>query len=876
MTGGSHIRAVGPEGAQGAGTQATENTVEEPLALEPDWEENWEAEEPEKQPASSRFSWIMPALALLAVAGWTGFYGWALRDALLAGGTPTQWVGWIINWSVPVLLVITLWLLAMRTSHREAGRFVDMASKLSHEAAQLETRLLVINRELSLAREFLGSQSLELESLGRVASERLSTHAQELKGLIHTNGQQIDSIANVSDTALQNMQKLRDDLPVIANSARDVSNQVGNAGRTAHEQLDKLIGGFQRLNEFGVASERQVNTLTGTVKNTLDTFEQQVARLDALAEERFTALKEKSEEFRVDLDGREVDALAAMRHRADELRSGISGLREQIEQEETQSLEAFRARMDGLRTDNDELSSAMRDAEAAAYKALEEARDRLRKDISSVITDLDQLDEKAITASQQRIQSLRGEANRFDELLAARDVKFNEEIARRQDAFDTRESQASEVLAQRMAQLDEALAERREAQITELGKLAVHGEAIATKVGELNALFQSVSEQADIAGERLGKGLGDLSGKLAENRSNLAETGVTLETLTESSIRLLEIIQSGAKQSREDLPHAIDNAENRLGQFEQRAALLRDTIEQAGKHGSDLSDYLITTQGSIDSASSSVDQLGEKITSYSEQSLERVRSLQAALTEIESASERVSASTREELQASIDRLVDASRQAFTTLEASSHQVVEKAAEKIATIASETIQRSMLSNSADAISEIEQATGKFTDTGRKAAIQLRDQLAKVNELANNLEQRVSRARELAEERVDNDFTRRMALITESLNSNAIDISKAFSSEVSDSAWASYLKGDRGIFTRRAVRLIENSDAREIVDLYQRDDDFREHVSRYIHDFESMLRTVLSTRDGNALGVTVLGSDMGKLYVALAQAIDRLRN
>jgi hypothetical protein len=48
-----------------------------------------------------------------------------------------------------------------------------------------------------------------------------------------------------------------------------------------------------------------------------------------------------------------------------------------------------------------------------------------------------------------------------------------------------------------------------------------------------------------------------------------------------------------------------------------------------------------------------------------------------------------------------------------------------------------------------------------------------------------------------------------------------------------------------------------------------------VNRYIHDFESMLRNVLATRDGQLLGVTLLSSDNGKLYVALAQAIERLR-
>jgi len=39
---------------------------------------------------------------------------------------------------------------------------------------------------------------------------------------------------------------------------------------------------------------------------------------------------------------------------------------------------------------------------------------------------------------------------------------------------------------------------------------------------------------------------------------------------------------------------------------------------------------------------------------------------------------------------------------------------------------------------------------------------------------------------------------------------------------------------------------------------------------------MLRAILAQRDGSPLGVTLLSSDMGKLYVALAQAIERLRS
>ena len=94
-------------------------------------------------------------------------------------------------------------------------------------------------------------------------------------------------------------------------------------------------------------------------------------------------------------------------------------------------------------------------------------------------------------------------------------------------------------------------------------------------------------------------------------------------------------------------------------------------------------------------------------------------------------------------------------------------------------------------------------------------------------------------------------------------------------MTDTAWASYLRGDRGVFTRRAVRLLDAGEAREILVHYEEDNDFRDHVNRYIHDFEAMLRNVLSTRDGMPLSVTLLSSDAGKLYVALAQAIERLR-
>uniref|UniRef100_UPI0035CB5A9F hypothetical protein n=1 Tax=uncultured Sphingomonas sp. TaxID=158754 RepID=UPI0035CB5A9F len=174
-----------------------------------------------------------------------------------------------------------------------------------------------------------------------------------------------------------------------------------------------------------------------------------------------------------------------------------------------------------------------------------------------------------------------------------------------------------------------------------------------------------------------------------------------------------------------------------------------------------------------------------------------------------------------------------------------------------------------------IASIAQAAEDAADAAARASERLTRQMLAIADSTAMVESRLQEAREERENADQDTLTRRVSLLIESLNSASIDIAKTFSTDVSDSAWSAYLKGDRGVFTRRAVRLIDAGEAREIARLHDEDPAFREQVNRYIHDFEAMLRAILSQRDGSPLGVTLLSSDMGKLYVALAQAIERLR-
>jgi hypothetical protein len=109
----------------------------------------------------------------------------------------------------------------------------------------------------------------------------------------------------------------------------------------------------------------------------------------------------------------------------------------------------------------------------------------------------------------------------------------------------------------------------------------------------------------------------------------------------------------------------------------------------------------------------------------------------------------------------------------------------------------------------------------------------------------------------------------------MHSAAIDVGKILSDEIDDKAWDNYLKGDRAVFTRRAVRLLGGGEGKAIRAHYDTDAEFHHSVDRYVHDFEAMLRRVLAERDGGMIAVTLMSSDMGKLYAALAEAIDRRR-
>ena len=164
-------------------------------------------------------------------------------------------------------------------------------------------------------------------------------------------------------------------------------------------------------------------------------------------------------------------------------------------------------------------------------------------------------------------------------------------------------------------------------------------------------------------------------------------------------------------------------------------------------------------------------------------------------------------------------------------------------------------------------DVEHVAARAVEAAKTASDRLTQQMLSIGQSAAALEAHIDRTGATQRASDSEAFARRVSLLIDSMHSASIDVGKILSDEIDDKAWNSYLKGNRGVFTRRAVRLMEGGEARAIAAHYESDPEFQGSVNRYVHDFEAMLRRVLAERDGGMIAVTLMSSDMGKLYAAL---------
>jgi len=491
-------------------------------------------------------------------------------------------------------------------------------------------------------------------------------------------------------------------------------------------------------------------------------------------------------------------------------------------------------------------------------------------------------------------------AQRMDEAAAQMNGAVDGSMARAAESVDQArsglEAQGQAMLAmieQSRAAFEEAgaaatrgLAERLDAASRKIemlaGRLASQDAAsrtllagIARQIDEIGVQIAHVGESGDQQNARLTGSFAALRETANALGSEIDHGAAQSEALTARAQAMGAALAEVTRQLRDEMPPAMAGIEIQAERTAGSAQAVVAKMERMDAAASSAAARVAETEAGIERQREALGTLLATVRAGAAEAEAKLGELGALIGDADGKAARLIKETGPELIEALVRVRDAANQAAGHAREAIAAAIPDSVAALADAARAALGEAVEQPVREQLAEIGNASHLALATARAASERLTRQLLTIGETAATIEERIAEDRTEREEKEAHELSQRVSLIIDALNSTAIDVSKILSNEAGDAAWAAYLKGDRGVFTRRAVRLLESGEAREILRHYEEEPEFRDQVNRYVADFEAMLRRVLADRDGTALGVTLLSSDMGKLYVALAQAIERIR-
>ena len=400
-------------------------------------------------------------------------------------------------------------------------------------------------------------------------------------------------------------------------------------------------------------------------------------------------------------------------------------------------------------------------------------------------------------------------------------------------------------------------------------------ERIQRGLSAVEARFAELDETGGARTRRLGEALGQLWTHAERTMTSLNDGGTAATTLINRTETLHAAIRAALVDIDETLPGAMMKLEGDASRARDAAAAAAPDVERLGASAAAAADALGSANAEIDARRTAIDGITDRITARLAGARHEAEALDAVVADVDAKAATLADATSPKLVDALIRVRETAGQAAQRAREALGAIVPHSANALGEASRVALDAAVGDAVEGQIARVNAAAESAVEAARIAAARLDDQLARVADTSASVEAHVAAGKAEVEASDRDSLSKRVALLIDSLNSTAIDISKLMSNEPGDSAWAAYLRGDRGVFTRRAVKLLESGEARTIARSYEESAEFRDQVNRYVHDFEALLRPILATRDGQALGVVLLSSEMGKLYVGLAQAIERLR-
>lgn len=711
-----------------------------------------------------------------------------------------------------------------------------------------------------------GTMALASTDLGKAAGllqdviPTMSTQAREAEAALRIAGSE----------ARRHVETVEGALAQVGAHSRD-------AGREAESMIATMQGLIAQIDQASTETTKTIAnrayTLDAAVTGVLDRSAEAFASIGETLSAQARSVEQMVANARTELDGFGTEGTRVIGQRLDVLLGAASQLKGQFA-EQMQLSEQLRATAaDSIADIQSRLESLRGDQTAAANALVAQTEDTARGFEQRL----------AMMADRQRAADLE-QQQRLSESLAALEVQLSE-LRERQAQSAAR---MQEALSATLVEIESRL-EGLKARQAELGAdmEAEAGRMIAgveLRLGELRVrqqeLAASMAAEASAGLDQVEGRFVDLGARAAQAHAETAELlGRTMSAIGGLGDALQgRQVEVGALEQR--IGSLLPAFEAFAGAAASRLPQLAGGFEALTDRGRSVADQLDALADRIESqvallrdSSAAFERDHEAVVSLSKSLAGEFEAARGVVAEIHSTTEQTAIAAAARMVENVMQVRASVNATASEIQSLLSSVVGEAQAALDDLATNKAEAAFGAPIRLQIASLEDASVKAADAASQASERLTGRLVELMRVISETEARVDEVDTRMDIRARDTLAARSIRLVDSLNEASVDVARLLAVDVGDSAWKRYLDGDKSLFARTTVRLADKDSARKIARHYQHDEAFREEASRYLDQFEQLIRRVLKDPDGESFALVLLSSDIGKLYVMIAEAVGR---
>lgn len=305
-----------------------------------------------------------------------------------------------------------------------------------------------------------------------------------------------------------------------------------------------------------------------------------------------------------------------------------------------------------------------------------------------------------------------------------------------------------------------------------------------------------------------------------------------------------------ARRLTEELGESLADLAGRLGEAQAGADRLAEPVTRSA--------------GELESVISRFEAQREAMSMAGQALVVELEQARQLIAEVEQTTESTSLAAATRLVDALSRVRDVSTQATGTMRAMLEGLIEEARQSLGEAASGAVSAGFVERIA---SEATRAEAKAREAAERSAASL----ARLAEAVRMVDQRTDERLGALASIADRDLASAATLLSERLAAESVTLAAAMGKPMGEADWAQWRKGERGLFGRRLVALLDKGEAATLKSLLKADPDLAASASRLVTGMDALLDRLEAGGQGGVAAL-VRGSEWGRLAAALSEAME----